>query len=271
MTDIVVSQLADIVITADPTATTLVVTAEQDAVVTVPQQGPPGVQGPIGLRGPVGPVGAVGPVGPQGLTGAIGPQGSAGPAGPVGVTGAIGPVGATGAVGPQGATGAVGPVGAVGAAGPQGPVGAVGAQGATGAVGPQGALGPAGPAPTTAQMQAAVQPLVGAASGIAGLDATSRLPVAQDLLRAWQVVRAARTALVNAGGSWSGFLSSNGASNADATDGSYESVQGGTPAPTNGVLSGLLSTYLQSVCGQTQAQATSSLQTIWANAASLTP
>ncbi len=212
MTDIVVSQLADVVITADPTATTLVVTAEQNSVVQVPQQGPPGIQGPMGPQGPVGPQGAVGPAGAQG---------------------SAGPIGAASTVpGPTGAT---------------------------------------GPAPTSAQMQAAVQPLVGAASGVAGLDATSRLPVAQDLLRAWQVVRAARTVLVNAGGSWSGFLSSNGAGNADATDGSYESVQGGTPAPVGGVLSGLLSTYLQNVCGQTQAQATQALQAIWANAASLTP
>ena len=61
MTDVVVSQTADVVITADPTATTLVVTTDPTTLIQVPQQGPPGIQGPKGDTGALGSPGAPGP------------------------------------------------------------------------------------------------------------------------------------------------------------------------------------------------------------------
>jgi collagen type VII alpha len=81
----------------------------------VPQPGPAGPQGPIGLTGAQGPIGLTGPTGPQGQTGLTGPQGLnsivPGPVGPQGqagtngLDGAIGPVGPIGATGPAGITG----------------------------------------------------------------------------------------------------------------------------------------------------------------------
>ncbi len=107
--------------------------------------------------------------------------------------------------------------------------------------------------------------------GLATLDASGRHPLAQDAIRAWQVVRAARSAIVSAGGTWSGLLASTNAGNPDATDGSWEAVQGGTPAPAGGVLSGLISAYLTGVLGMTSAQATTAMQQIWTAAASVAP
>ncbi len=208
MTDIVVSQIADVVITADPTATTLVVTTDGDSVIQVPQQGP---------------AGAAGPVGPQGLTGAIGPIGQTGPAGPQGTAGPVGLVGAT---------------------------------------------GPQGPAPTAPQIQAAVQPLVGAASGLAPLDGSSAVPLANLQIRTAQVTRLARPAIVSLGNTWSAFLSN---LNPDAVDGSWESVFVEAFAPANGVLATNLSSFLQTYCGQTQAQAVAILNQIWSQAATVAP
>ena len=79
--------------------------------------------------------------------------------------------------------------------------------------------------------------LIGTPNGVAGLDGSGRQPLAQDAIRAWQVATAAAPVLVAAGGSWSAFLST---INLDATDGSPQAVQGGTPAPVGGKLSGLL-------------------------------
>ena len=82
--------------------------------------------------------------------------------------------------------------------------------------------------------------------------------------------RAARPVLVNASGSWSDFLVQK-VGGPDATDGSYEAAQAGTPAPPTGILSGLISAYLTGPLGLTQAQATTALTTIWQNAATVTP
>jgi hypothetical protein len=65
--------------------------------------------GPIGPQGPSGPAGAASTV--AGPTGATGPTGPAGATGPTGATGATG---ATGPTGPSGPTGAVGPGVAIG-------------------------------------------------------------------------------------------------------------------------------------------------------------
>lgn len=84
MTDIVVSQTPDIAVVAGPAAATLVAGVPSAAVVTVPSQGPQGIQGPTGAASSVpGPPGATGAQGPIGLTGAAstvpgptGPQGN---------------------------------------------------------------------------------------------------------------------------------------------------------------------------------------------------
>jgi BspA type Leucine rich repeat region (6 copies)/Collagen triple helix repeat (20 copies) len=63
------------------------------------QQGPQGIQGPIGLTGPQGPQGFQGPMGPQGPAGLNGTNGATGPQGAQGAAGPMGPAGSQGATG----------------------------------------------------------------------------------------------------------------------------------------------------------------------------
>lgn len=56
----------------------------QEAISTIPKQGPKGMKGPQGEPGPQGPEGPQGAQGPQGPQGDIGPRGLQGPQGPKG-------------------------------------------------------------------------------------------------------------------------------------------------------------------------------------------
>src|SRR5882672_1563180 len=174
-----------------------------------------GVTGPTGLAGVAGPTGMTGPIGPTGVAGtglnnqgawtfgntynpgdyvfAAGttatssmwivrvnapfvsnttpkndlthwvefsaPQGQQGPTGGPGPTGPIGP---SGPLGPKGDQGIIGLQGTQGTTGPQGTIGPMGIQGVPG---PKGNTGD----PTS---------LLGQANGIAPLDSTSRVPIA---------------------------------------------------------------------------------------------
>lgn len=63
---------------------TEVLNSLQDAINTIPKQGPKGVRGPQGEQGPQGPEGPQGVQGPQGPQGEKGPRGLQGPPGPKG-------------------------------------------------------------------------------------------------------------------------------------------------------------------------------------------
>lgn len=83
-------------------------------------QGPQGIQGPkgdTGAQGPQGIQGIQGETGPKGDTGPQGPQGEAGPQGIQGIKGETGDTGPQGPQGPQGEQGVRGPTGPQGPAG----------------------------------------------------------------------------------------------------------------------------------------------------------
>ena len=82
--------------------------------------GPAGADGAPGATGPQGPKGETGDTGPQGPQGIQGIQGEQGPQGPQGDKGDTGPQGPQGIQGPQGAIGPAGPQGPAGVAGKDG-------------------------------------------------------------------------------------------------------------------------------------------------------
>jgi hypothetical protein len=149
----------EMALTVSNTLVGIVVNSATVDIVTVAEQGPPGVDGEPG--GPPGPQGDPGEAGADGNTilygtavpttegvdgnfyirtttnYIYGPK-AAGvwPAG----TSLVGPTGSTGATGDPGPTGATGSTGATGATGPTGPQGDAGATGATGAAGADGSV-----------------------------------------------------------------------------------------------------------------------------------
>ncbi|MFB7900198.1 hypothetical protein ACFC1B_28205 [Streptomyces xiamenensis] len=142
-----------------------------------------GPTGPRGDRGPEGPQGERGETGPQGPAGDIGPQGPTGPQGEQGPAGEPSTVpGPMGPEGPQGPAGEPGPRGEQGPEGPPGAGAVDSVNGMTGAV--ELGAGDVGASPvdhshTAAQVGAIPTTAAGAPSGVAQLDATGRLPVAQ--------------------------------------------------------------------------------------------
>lgn len=128
------------------------------------------------------------------------------------------------------------------------------------------------PVATAAAIAAQALPasLLGGPQGVAQLDAAGRQVPGQDRIRAWQVIRAARPIIAATGGSWSDLLARQ-AGGPDATDGSFEAVQGGTPAPLGGVLSTMILTYLVTALGQSSTQAQAALASIYASAPLVIP
>jgi len=128
------------------------------------------IAGGIGATGPTGPTGPSGPTGATGATGVTGGTGGTGAVGPAGVTGA-GVTGATGPTGPTGVTGGTGGTGGTGSGG--------GGSGAVSSVFSRaGAVVAQSGDYTAAEVGAVATTEVGAASGVAPLDSSSLVPLA---------------------------------------------------------------------------------------------
>ncbi|MGC9541610.1 hypothetical protein [Streptomyces sp. UG1] len=173
--------------------------------------GPAGAKGDPGPIGPTGPQGPAGPTGGQGAQGPVGPIGPQGPAGPTGATGPAGPTGPAGVVQsvngksqadvvlaaadvgaiPSTAAGAAGGVAQLDASGkvpaaqlPESSGGGAveSVNGYTGVVTLTAAdvgAATASHTHTAAQVGALATTTRGAANGVASLDASTRIPVAQ--------------------------------------------------------------------------------------------
>ncbi|KAM9408211.1 uncharacterized protein col7a1 [Pholidichthys leucotaenia] len=109
-------------------------------------QGKPGASGPPGLRGENGQLGPPGPPGERGLQGFAGRAGSIGPPGPPGPPGQAGSPGTNGVKGDKGEVGVgiPGPRGERGDPGPRGEEGRAGQDGERGLTGPPGVRGARG-------------------------------------------------------------------------------------------------------------------------------
>jgi hypothetical protein len=123
-----------------------------------------------------------------------------------------------------------------------GPPGPTGAQGPAGPAGAQGPVGPTG------------------AQGPAG-----KFP-----LQTFQVARAAKPILVQNGGTWSAFRAGYDGGE-DAIDGSHEAFEAGSPAPLGGILSSMISSYMQQALGMSAGATASAVTAIYLAALGVTP